>query len=144
MGSVLFVLNRQFRTWPLSFRWEGDTLTVVCKETAYRIPRAEAEHATGFCWLTPQQDGAIYNNVRGTFLFVSADAMRQLRERGFFVYDGITWRREGDVSAGPDHVRADVDGTELFIEYHRPSGLYLVTEMCGNPLGIDWKLILEE
>ena len=142
VGSVLFVLNRQFRTWPLSFRWEGDTLTVVCMETAYRIPRAEAEHATGFCWLTPQQDGTIYNNVRGTFLFVSADAMRQLRECGFFVYDGITWRREGDASAGPDHVRADVDGTELFIEYHRPSGLYLVTEMCGNPLGIDWKLRL--
>ena len=132
--SISFTLNRQFRTWPLSFGWDGDTLEMTCKHTRYRIARSEVEHATGFCWLHPQQDGNIYNNVKGTFLFVSADAIRQLRERGFFVYDSITWREQE-----PLHVRADVDGTEMWIEQR--GGLYLVKEMRGNPLGIDWKLV---
>ncbi len=137
LGEVSFTLNRQFRTWPLSFAWQGDTLNIVCKQTTYRIPRHEAEHATGFCWLNPQNDGTIYNNVRGTFLFVSADAVQQLHAHGFFVYDGITWRQIGD---SENHVRADIDGTEMWIRLDTSTGLYLVTEMRGNPLGIDWKL----
>ena len=131
--EVSFTLNRQFRTWPLSFTWQDDTLEVVCKQTAYRIPRNEVEHATGFCWFNPQDDGTIYNNVRGTFLFISSDAVRQLREQGFFLYDGITWRSVGD-----NHVLADIDGTEMWLEQRY--GLWLVTEMRHNPLGIDWKL----
>ncbi len=141
VGSVSFTLNRQFRTWPLQFLWQGDTLLVQCKQTQYRIARSEAEHATGFCWLTPQQDGTIYNNVRETFLFVSADAMRHLRQYGWFTYDGITWRStDGGNGGDAAHVQADVDGTELTIALHEPTGLYLVEQMRGNPLGIDWQL----
>ena len=131
--TVAFTLNRQFRTWPLSYGWDGDTLEVVCKQTRYRIARSETEHATGFCWLHPQQDGTVYHQVKGTFLFLSADAMRQLEEQKSFVYDGITWRE-----TEPLHVKADIDGTEMWIEQR--DGLYLVSEMRGNPLGIDWKL----
>ena len=137
LGEVAFTLNRQFRTWPLSFAWQGDTLNIVCKQTTYRIPRHETEHATGFCWLNPQNDGTIYHHVGGTFLFVSADAVQQLHTHGFFVYDGITWRQIGD---SENHVRADIDGTEMWIRLDTSTGLYLVTEMRGNPLGIDWKL----
>ena len=139
-GEVFFTLNRQFRTWPVSFSWQEDTLHILCKQTLYRIPLHETEHATGFCWQHPQNDGTIYNNVRGTFLFVASDAMHQLQAHGYFVYDGITWRNMEEPPNGRHHVRADIDGTEMFIEYHRPSGLYLVIEMRGNPLGIDWKL----
>ena len=135
--SISFTLNRQFRTWPLSFTWQGDTLNIVCKQTTYRIPRHEAVHAKGFCWLNPQNDGTLYNNVRGTFLFVSADAVQQLRAQGFFVYDGITWRQMGD---SENHVRADSDGTELWIARDPSTGLHLVTQMHHNPLGIDWHL----
>ena len=146
--QVSFTLNRQFRTWPLSFRWEKshkgkrgkeaatDTLVVTCKQTTYRIARSQAEGATGFCWLHPQHDGTVYHNAVGTFLFISSQAMRQLQEQGFFRYDGITWRPT-DVSGW---VKADIDGTEMHIDYDASVGLYLVTEMRHNPLGIDWKL----
>ena len=137
--EVHFTLNRQFRTWPLSFSWQGDTLSVVCKQTLYRISRDEVEHATGFCWQIPQQDGTIYNNVRGTFLFVSADAVHHLLEKGFFVYDSITWRRVGEnIIDGVFHVRADIDGSEMWIA--QKNGLWLVNEMRNNPLGIDWHM----
>jgi hypothetical protein len=133
--QVSFTLNRQFRTWPLSFSWQGDTLEVVCKQTTYRIARSETEHATRFCWLNPQIDGTVYHNVQGTFLFVSADAMRSLSEQGFFIYDNITWRTTAN-----GWVRADIDGTEMLIEYDAATGLHLVKEMRHNPLGIDWQL----
>ena len=139
--KVFFTLNRQFRTWPVSFDWQGDTLQVQCNQTLYRIARHEAEHATGFCWQHPQTDGTVYHGVKGTFLFVSADAMRQLRERGSFIYDGITWRQIAHTASGRYHVQADIDGTEMFIQYQKSTGLYLVTEMRSNPLGIDWIFI---
>ena len=139
--EVSFTLNRQFRTWPLSLQWMGDTLGVVCKNTLYLIPRSEVEKGRGFCWLTPQDDGNVYHDVRGTFLFVSAQAMRQLREYGLFFYDGITWRRQdGDGAKEEWRVKADIDGTEMTIAYDDRLRLYLVMEMRHNPLGIDWTL----
>ena len=139
--EVSFTLNKQFRTWPLSLSWMGDTLGVVCKKTLYLIPRSEVEEGTGFCWLTPQDDGTIYHNVNGTFLFVSAQAMRQLKIAGLFIYDGIVWRRiDSNEAENNIRVRADIDGTEMLITYDTRLRLYLVTQMLHNPLGIDWSL----
>jgi hypothetical protein len=64
--------------------------------------------------------------------------MDHLRDKGWFVYDGITWRRVGEASDGACHVRADIDQTEMLLDYCEPIGLYLVGEMRHNPLGIDW------
>lgn len=135
--KISFTLNRQFRTWPFSCAWQGDTLQVVCKQTAYLIPRQQVEHATGFCWLSPQVDGIVHHNVEGTFCFLSADAFRSLLSQGFFRYDGITWRRVSQ-TADAIHVRADIDQTEMWISL--TDTLPLVLEMRNNPLGIDWKL----
>jgi len=134
--QINFTLNRQHRTWPLTFAWRGDTLVTTCKEATYMTARAVAERATGFCWDIPA-DGAVYQ-PKGTFAFVSAEAMRHLHDTGWFEYDGITWRNVGDSSGGADHVRADIDQTEMWIEYCEPLRLYLVTRMQHNPLGIDW------
>ena len=124
------------------FSWHGDTLGVVCKKTLYLIPRSEAEEGSNFCWKTPQDDGTVYTDVRGTFLFLSKKAITQLKEEGFFVYDGITWRREpGDESEDVFHVVADIDGTEMVIAYDSMLRLYLVREMHNNPLGIDWVIL---
>ena len=135
--SISYTLNRQFRTWPLSFQWRNDTLAVTCKQTIYFIPRHEMEHATGFCWLSPQTDGTAYSQVKGTFSFISSDAFVHLKENGFFIYDGITWRKM-DENGGIIHVRADIDRTEMWIQDN--SSLPLVVEMRNNPLGIDWKI----
>ena len=141
--KVSYTLNRQFRTWPVVFRWHGDTLGVVCKKTLYLIPRSEVEEGCGFCWNTPQDDNTVYPDVRGTFLFVSTKAIQQLKEEGFFVYDGITWRRlPDDESDEAFRVRADIDGTEMVIAYDSWLRLYLVREMRNNPLGIDWEIIV--
>ena len=133
---IAFTLNKQYRTWPLTFAWDADTLHVTCKEATYRIPKSVVEGGTQFCWDIPA-DGAVYQ-PQGTFAFVSRKAMRDLQEKGYFVYDGITWRlvSQGETTL----VRADIDRTEMVIAYAKEPGLYLVIEMRHNPLGIDWQI----
>ena len=140
-ATIHYTLNRQFRSWPLQFQWQADTLQVTCKQTIYRIPRQEVESAEGFCWLTPQKDGTVYHGVKGTFAFLSRRAMAQLKANGMFVYDGITWRQVAQENS-LSHVRADIDGTEMWIS---TLGEWpLVVEMRHNPLGIDWKITGDE
>ena len=119
---IAFTLNKQHRTWPLTFAWDADTLHVTCKEATYRIPKSVVEGGTQFCWDIPA-DGAVYQ-PQGTFAFVSRKAMRDLQEKGYFVYDGITWRlvSQGETTL----VRADIDRTEMVIAYAKEPGLYLV------------------
>lgn len=146
-GNISFTLNRQHRTWPLTFGWAGDTLTVTCKEATYRIPKSVVENGARFCWDIPA-DGAVYQ-PQGTFGFISRKAMRDLQEKGSFTYDGITWRlvnerlRAGEPCSGMGErtlVRADIDRTEMVIAYAKEPDLYLVVEMRHNPLGIDWQI----
>ena len=134
--QVRFTLNRQYRTWDVWDRWEGDTLTVSCNRCLYRIPRQSVEHASAFCWDSPYVPGRTYR-CEGTFLFISRDAYNGLLRAHSFVYDGITWR-EQDRTERLIHVRADVDGTEMWILRSGP--LPLVVRMKDNPLGIDWAL----
>ena len=47
-STVHFVLNRQYRNWPLSMRWQGDTLVVTCHDCTYRMPRRVVDHAPSF------------------------------------------------------------------------------------------------
>ena len=133
--QIAFTLNKQFRTWPMTFAWQGDTLYLTCKETLYKIPHSIVEKVMGFCWDIPT-DGAVYQ-PKGTFAFISRQALRDLRKNGSFVYDSITWRLvdQSDVAL---HVRADIDQTEMWISLN--DNLPLVIEMRNNPLGIDWKI----
>ena len=133
LNSVSYTLNKQHRTWPLTFAWQGDTLVARCKEATYLIPKAVVERANGFCWDIPA-DGAVYR-PQGTFAFVSRQAMRDLEEKGYMVYDGIVWRLI-DKRNAVLHVRADIDLTEMWINVS--DDLPLVLEMRNNPLGIDW------
>ena len=135
-AEISFTLNKQFRTWPLTYGWQGDTLIVTCKEAVYKHHRSVVEHATGFCWDIPS-DGAVYE-TKGTFAFISRQAVRDLQTKGFFVYDDITWRV---VNHEDMHVKADIDQTEMFIEYREDLDLYIVKEMRHNPLGIDWRIV---
>ena len=136
--NISFTLNQQHRMWPLTYGWQGDTLVVGCKEATYKIARSIAEKATGFCWDIPA-DGAVYES-QGTFGFISKETMQHFYKKEWFVYDGITWRNVGDIFGSPDHVRADIDQAEMWIRYDEQLGLYLVTEMRNNPLGIDWRI----
>ena len=134
-GTISYALNKQHRSWPLIFDWVGDTLIVTCKEAAYHIARSVVDKATGFCWDIPS-DGAVYQ-PQGTFAFVSKKAIADLQRQGFFTYDGITWRV---VDQGENHLRADIDLTEMTLSYEETLDLYIVTEMRNNPLGIDWRI----
>ena len=133
-AQICFTLNRQYRTWPLVCRWLGDTLVVSCKDATYLTPRSIVEHGKGFCWDIPS-DGAVYE-AKGTFAFISLEALHDLQEKGFFVYDGITWRLvdQGDSL----HVRADIDQTEMWIALK--DDLPFVVEMRNNPLRINWRI----
>ena len=135
-AAISFTLNKQFRTWPLSYAWQGDTMIVTCKEATYRIPRAIVENGNMFCWEMPSADGAIYD-AKGTFAFISCKAFRELEQNGVTIYDGITWRLvdRSDVTL---HVMADIDRTEMWIKCD--DYLPLVLEMRHNPLGIDWTI----
>ena len=136
-AAISFTLNKQHRTWPLSYDWQGDTLIVVCKETAYLTPRSIVENGQNFSWDIPA-DGYVHQ-AKGTFAFISRKAFKDLKEKGYFVYDDITWRKvdESDVTI---HVQADIDRTEMWIKYDEQ--MPLVLEMRNNPLGIDW--LIEE
>ena len=134
-GQICFTLNQQYRTWPLAYRWQGDTLVVTCKATTYLTPRSIVESGKGFCWDIPS-DGAIYE-AQGTFAFISRQALNDLKTYGSFVYDGITWRKI-DATDDAIHVRADIDRTEMWITLK--GNIPLVTELRNNPLGIDWKI----
>ena len=132
-GAVSFTLNKQYRTWPLAYDWQGDTLWLTCKETTYKIARSIVEQGTGFSWDIPA-DGAVYD-AKGTFCFISKKALRELQEKGSFVYDSITWRKI-DQDANTIQVRAYIDQTEMWISLK--DDLPLVLKMKNNPLGIDW------
>ena len=135
-GAVSFTLNKQYRTWPLAYEWQGDTLWLTCKDTTYKIARSIVEQGTGFSWDIPA-DGVVYD-AKGTFCFISKKALRELQEKGSFVYDSITWRKI-DQDGSTIHVRADIDQTEMWIK--DDESLPLVIEMRHNPLGIDWRII---
>ena len=133
--SISFTLNRQHRTWPLTYAWQGDTLFIRCKEATYRIARSIVEQGTGFCWDIPA-DGAVHE-AKGTFAFISRQALSELQQNGSFIYDGITWRKIGQ-DANTIHVRADIDQTEMWISLL--DDLSWVIDMRNNPLGIDWTI----
>ena len=135
-GAVSFTLNKQYRTWPLAYEWQGDTLWLTCKDTTYKIARSIVEQGTGFSWDIPA-DGVVYD-AEGTFCFISKKALRELQEKGSFVYDSITWRKI-DQDGSTIHVRADIDQTEMWIK--DDESLPLVIEMRHSPLGIDWRIL---
>ncbi|WP_028911085.1 GH92 family glycosyl hydrolase [Prevotella sp. MA2016] len=135
-AAIAFILNQQYRTWPLGYDWQGDTLMLTCKEALYKIPRSVVENGNGFCWELPSADGAIYQ-AKGTFAFISKKALRQLQQEGYFIYDGITWRKTA-ATADTIKVRADIDLTEMTISLKHE--LPLVLEMKNNPLGINWHI----
>lgn len=141
--KVNYTLNRQYRSWDVVFSetsgrssMSDDTVIVKLHGNTLYIPRAVADHASGFAWDNVYREGTVIH-CRGTFLFISHDALRQLKGQHSFVYDGITWREQcRDDEA--IHVKAEIDGTEMWISLKHP--LPLVLKMKGNPLGIDWTL----
>ena len=135
--SVSFTLNRQFRTWPVSYGWQGDTLVVRCKETYYMIPRRDVDETGVFCWLNPQNDGTVHHHARGTFLFVSRAALRRLLSSGTMTYEGLNWRRTAESATD---VTCRADGTRMTMRISKVHTLPLVLQMQNNPLGIDWQL----
>ena len=135
-GNISFTLNQQHRTWPWAYAWQADTLIFTCKEATYKIPRTVVENGNGFCWEMPSADGAIYE-AKGTFAFISQKALKTLQEKGYFIYDGITWRKTSSTN-DTIKVRADIDLTEMCISLKH--NLPLVLEMRNNPLGINWRM----
>ena len=135
--TMCFVLNRQYRNWKYEWRWNGDNLTIVCNSATYNIPQDVVDNAKSFSWQSPQVKDAIYDNVGGTFGFISKSAYRQLVDYGRFVYDKITWRKL-DATADAIHVKADKDATEMWISTRQE--LPFVMKMKNNPLGIDWEM----
>lgn len=136
-ATISYTLHRQYRTWPLSFSWQGDTLRVGCKDTYYYIARTHAEQADHFCWQQPL-DGQSFV-VDGTFAFISNRALAELKKNGAFTYDDILWQRIDD-SADDSiiHVKAPATGAEMWIDGTAP--LPLVIELRNNPFGIDWRI----
>ncbi|MBE6339337.1 MAG: glycoside hydrolase family 92 protein [Bacteroidales bacterium] len=136
-STISFTLNRQFRTWPFAYQWQGDTLVVQCKQTLYMIPRQQVETSDVFCWLNPQVDGTVHHNAEGTFCFISRRAFNELQQNGQFDYEGITWRVVDETSESI-HVRAKNSKMEMWIS--KVHDLPLVLEMRHCPLGIDWRM----
>jgi len=149
--TLNFTLNRQYRNWPASYKWDGDTLEIRCNGAIYRTARSEVENAEEFCWLEPKA-GAVYNDAKGSFCFISQKAYKELDETGFFTYNGSRWGRmaapfrhpfttieEAELHDNYYYVQDDSDGCMMAIS--RDKDLPFVAEMIANPLGIDWKIV---
>lgn len=142
--TISYTLHRQYRSWPLAFHWQGDTLWVKCKDTFYYITRARVEHADRFCWQQPL-DGKSFE-ATGTFAFISLKAWEELQTNGSFFYDGITWKLQ-DTESQSDlmHVKATNTSTEMWIAAPNSpaalgTSLPLVVEMSNTPFGVEWKV----
>lgn len=139
-----FTLNRQYRNWNVGIDKnvrldtcaieKSDTLLLMCNQSVYKIPMDSVYHGHGFAWDSPQKGQNMYT-CQGTFLFVSWDALAELKQTGEFVYDGITWRKTAQC-ADSISVQAEVDGAVMKIATTKE--LPWVLEMNNNPLGIDW------
>ena len=141
VGVAKFILNRQYRNWKVEIdsTSTSEYYRLKCNESMYLISKKIVEEADGFCWDSPQKGKNRYT-CKGTFLFISKQALRQLQQTGAFKYNGITWRQIAK-DAESITVEADVDKTIMQIATDK--ALPWVLRMANNPLGIDWTLTNE-
>ncbi len=140
-----FKLHGQTRKYLIAMTDRNDTVDVawsIARDGALqkgimRMPRNRVENGNAFCWQQPADGERRVLGEGETFGIISRQAFSDLKDKGFFVYNGVTYRK-ADEEGGRVHVRADIDETQMWIEM---SGeLPVISEMRDNPLGIDWKI----
>jgi hypothetical protein len=136
--DVVFQLHGQTRTYPFEIAWKGDTLQVMCNKTIWQMPRKCVDTAVMMNWQQPV-DGERYILSESTAFIISNDALQRLRQQGWTVYGGWTWRvTASDTAAGTLHLKADIDDVEMWVEVKE--NIPLIVRMKNNPLGIDWNI----
>jgi glycerophosphoryl diester phosphodiesterase len=106
--------------------------------------RQNVEEGSSLSWLQPVDGFEVALPANETFGFISRSALKSLKEKGWFIYNGTTYRRVAEESTEEQmyngkkaiHVLADVDLTNMWIIDNE--NLPLIYKISDNPLEIDW------
>lgn len=93
-------------------------------------------------WLMPEDGNHITLPSNETFGIISQSALDALKKKGEFLYNGMLWRKSGEIASsfgGAIEVENAEEGARMTI-LNNP-GLPLILSMENNPLEIDWTFI---
>lgn len=150
--KFVFKLHGQTRNYEVCITEKQDTIRFEWRilrnfnwqKGCYKIGRRNVEEGNSLSWLQPVDGCEVALPANETFCFISRSAWKSLKEKGWFVYNGTTYRRVTEEFAEEHeykgkkiiHVLADVDLTNMWILDNE--NLPLIYKTIDNPLEIDW------
>ncbi len=105
----------------------------------YRMTPEAVENGSSLSFRMPEDGNYLTLPDNETFAMISRRALRELKEKGEFVYDGVRYELAGDpepTKLGTVLPVTDAEGAELWI-LDDPT-LPLIVGMANNPLEINW------
>ena len=150
--KFVFKLHGQTRNYEVCITEKQDTIRFEWsvlrnfnwQKGSYKMGRQNVEEGSSLSWLQPVDGCEVALPANETFGFISRKAWKSLKEKGWFVYNGTTYRKVAEESAEEQeykgkkaiHVLADVDLTNMWIV--DCEALPLIYKVEDNSLGIDW------
>jgi glycerophosphoryl diester phosphodiesterase len=150
--KFVFKLHGQTRNYDVCITEKQDTIRFEWsvlrnfnwQKGCYKMGRLNIEEGNSLSWLQPVDGCEVALPANETFGFISRKAWKSLKEKGWFVYNGTTYRKVAEESAKEQmykgkktiHVLADVDLTNMWIIDNE--NLPLIYKTSDNPLEIDW------
>ena len=150
--KFVFKLHGQTRNYDVCITEKQDTIRFEWsvlrnfnwQKGCYKMGRQNVEEGSSLSWLQPVDGCEVALPANETFGLISRSALKSLKEKGWFVYNGTTYRKvaeeltEEQMYKGKKtiHVLADVDLTNMWIIDNE--NLPLIYKTSDNPLEIDW------
>lgn len=150
--KFVFILHGQTRNYDVCITEKQDTIrfewailrNFKWQKGCYKMGRQNVEEGNGLSWLQPVDGFEVALPSNETFGFISRKAWKSLKEKGWFVYNGTTYRKVAEESTKEQmykenktiHVLADVDLTNMWIIDNE--NLPIIYKITHNPLEIDW------
>jgi hypothetical protein len=152
--TFVFKLHEQTRRYEVNITERKDTLLFewgtlrnsLWQKGIYKMGYQNVEEGDGLSWLQPVYGCEAALSVNETFGIISRKALKSLKDKAWFVYNGTIYRKIVDESSDKQefkgkkliHVLADVDQTNMWIVDNE--ALPLIYKLSDNPLGIDWSV----
>ena len=150
--KFVYKLHGQTRNYEVCITEQQDTIrfewsilrNFKWQKGCYKMGRQNVENGNSLSWLQPVDGCEVALPANETFGFISRKAWKSLKENGWFIYNGTTYRKvveeptEKQECNGKKviHVSADVDLTKMWIVDNED--LPLICKTSNNPLEIDW------
>ena len=150
--KFVFKLHGQTRNYDVCITEKQDTIRFEWsvlrnfnrQKGCYKMGRQNVEDGSSLSWLQPVDGCVVALPANETFGFISRSAWKSLKEKGWFVYNGTTYRKAAEELTEEQefngkktiHVLADVDLANMWIIDNE--NLPLIYKTSDNLLEIDW------